>query len=490
METSGLRRPDGSYAGALTDENIRAVFDGAGDFNRRELHIGEIIIYVYAIDGLTSGGDISEFVVKPLMQDSSAENAAALYERALHSTVYNSVAEPCKKLDDAANKLVNGFAVALFPGAGAIAFEDKTGEKRSPSAPEVENTVKGPKDAFTETVRTNTSLLRRHLRTPALRLYETKVGRRSLTNVTLAWIDGLTEPALVSRMQARLAEIDIDGLLTPAAVEEYLTGSRPTAFPLLQYTERTDRFAQALLEGRAGLLVDGLPLGYLAPVDLGYLMTSAEDRGTDFVSASFLRVLRYAALLLGLLLPGLYVAMAAFHPQMLPTELLQSILESKRAVPFPTIVEVLGLLAAFELLQEASVSLPQSVGQSLSIIGGLVVGSAAVEARLISPAALIVVAAAGICGFAIPGRSFADALRVWRMALAAAASLAGLFGLTLGAICLVVHLAGLDSFGISYLAPFSGIGGARALLRPRLVREPLRDPLLRPLDRRNQGGKR
>ena len=148
------------------------------------------------------------------------------------------------------------------------------------------------------------------------------------------------------------------------------------------------------------------------------------------------------------------------------------------------------LLAAFELLQEASVSLPQSVGQSLSIIGGLVVGSAAVEARLISPAALIVVAAAGICGFAIPGRSFADALRVWRMALAAAASLAGLFGLTLGAICLVVHLAGLDSFGISYLAPFSGVGGARALLRPRLVREPLRDPLLRPLDRRNQGGKR
>ena len=316
-------------------------------------------------------------------------------------------------------------------------------------------------------------------------------GGGSLTNVTLAWIDGLTEPALVQRMQARLAEIDIDGLLTPAAVEEYLTGSRPTAFPLLQYTERTDRFAQALLEGRAGLLVDGLPLGDPAPVDLGYLMTSAEDRGTDFVSASFLRVLRYAALLLGLLLPGLYVAMAAFHPQMLPTELLQSDRrEQARCAEFPTIVEVLGLLAAFELLQEASVSLPQSVGQSLSIIGGLVVGSAAVEARLISPAALIVVAAAGICGFAIPGRSFADALRVWRMALAAAASLAGLFGLTLGAICLVVHLAGLESFGISYLAPFSGIGGARALLRPRLVREPLRDPLLRPLDRRNQGGKR
>ena len=448
MEQELRRLPDGTYAGAMTDEHICGIFGCCGDWNRREVRIGALTVYVYAIDGITSGGDASEYVVKPLMQDAFGGTMDELYDRALHRTVYNSVAVPCGDLQSTAEKLVNGFTVVLF-GQRAIAFETKTGEKRSPSAPEVENTVKGPKDAFTETVRTNTSLLRRHLRTPALRLYETVVGRRSLTNVTLAWIDGLTEPALVSRMQARLAEIDIDGLLTPAAVEEYLTGSRPTAFPLLQYTERTDRFAQALLEGRAGLLVDGLPLGYLAPVDLGYLMTSAEDRGTDFVSASFLR-----------------------------------------AVPFPTIVEVLGLLAAFELLQEASVSLPQSVGQSLSIIGGLVVGSAAVEARLISPAALIVVAAAGICGFAIPGRSFADALRVWRMALAAAASLAGLFGLTLGAICLVVHLAGLESFGISYLAPFSGVGGARALLRPRLVREPLRDPLLRPLDRRNQGEKR
>ena len=486
METSGLRRPDGSYAGALTDENIRAVFDGAGDFNRRELHIDEIIIYVYAIDGLTSGGDISEFVVKPLMQDSSAENAAALYERALHSTVYNSVAEPCKKLDDAANKLVNGFAVALFPGAGAIAFEDKTGEKRSPSAPEVENTVKGPKDAFTETVRTNTSLLRRHLRTPALRLYETKVGRRSLTNVSVAYIDGLTDPALVEKMKARLDAIDIDGLITPSAVEEYVTGSRPTAFPLLQYTERTDRFAQGLLDGRVGLLVDGLPQGYLAPVDLGYLMTSAEDQGMDYLSASFLRVLRYLAMLAGLFLPALYVAMAAFHPEMLPTQLLEAVIESKQSVPFPTILEVLGLLVAFELLQEASVSLPQSVGQSLSIIGGLVVGTAAVEAKLISPAALIVVAAAGICGFAMPGRGLAAALRLWRLVLAVLASLAGLYGMTLGALALLVHLSGLESLGQPYLAPFSAVSGKNGLLRRRLIRNKFRDSALHPQDLRRQ----
>lgn len=485
MENEALRQPDGTYASEISDETISAIFAGAADFNRRELLVGSHTLYLYAIDGLTSGGDISEFVVKPLLQDTSALTIQALYHRALSSTVYNSVAESCPDLNTVAMKLVNGYSVVLF-GDQAIAFETKTGEKRSPSAPEVENTVKGPKDAFTETIRTNTSLLRRHLRSPALRLYETQVGRRSLTNVSVAYLDGLTNPEMVENVKRRLSEIDIDGFVTPSAVEEYMTGSRPTAFPLLQYTERTDRFAQALLDGRIGLLVDGLPLGYLLPVDLGYLMTSAEDRGTDYLSASAIRILRYAAMLVSLFLPALYVAMAAFHPEMLPTQLLESVIESKQAVPFPTIFEVLGLLVAFELLQEASVSLPQSIGQSLSIIGGLVVGTAAVDAKIISPAALIVVAAAGIAGFAMPGRSFAAALRLWRFVLAVLASLMGLFGLTLGALGLLVHLAGLESMGVEYLAPFSAVSGQRAILRRRLKDRKFRDSNLYPLDVQNQ----
>lgn len=479
------RKEDGSYAGAMTDGNICAIFDGAGDFNRRELRVGSHTLYLYAIDGLTSGGDISEYVVKPLLQDTQGASISELLEHALHSTVYNSVAEECPDLNTVAQRLVNGFSVVLF-GHRALAFEDKTSEKRSPAPPEVENTVKGPKDAFTETVRTNTSLLRRHLRSPALRLYETKVGRRSLTNVTVAYLDGLTDPELVARVKERLAQIDIDGLLSPASVEEYLTGSRATAFPLLQYTERTDRFAQGLLDGRVGVLVDGLPLGYLAPVDLGYFMTSPEDRGRDYLSGSFLRLLRYAALLVSLFLPGLYVAMVTCHPQMLPTMLLSSVIESKQAVPFPTVLELLGLLCAFELLQEAGVAMPQSVGQSLSIIGGLVVGSAAVEARVISPVALIVVSAAGICGFALPGRSFASAIRLWRLLLTVLASLGGLFGLSVGGLCLLIHLAGLRSFGGNYLAPFSRVSGVNVLLRRRLKQQWRRDPSLHPLDGENQ----
>ena len=238
------------YKGPVTDRRIRELFADAGDFNYRTVEICGFPVHTYAIDGLTSGGDISDFVIRPLLENLQGNSMQELYQRALQTVVYNSVADVCPDLDTAARKLVNGFCVVLFEGTGAIAFEDKTEEKRSPSRPEVENTVKGPKDAFTETIRTNTSLIRRHLRTPELQLYETVVGRRSLTNVAIVSIRGLTSKELVRRLKQRLAEIDIDGLLTPAAVEEYLTGSRPTAFPLLQYTERTDRFAQALLEGK------------------------------------------------------------------------------------------------------------------------------------------------------------------------------------------------------------------------------------------------
>ena len=432
-----------------------------------KLLCGEFILYAYAIDGLTAGGDTSDFVIKPIVQQLTGETIRELYSRALRGSIYNSVADPCEDLETVALKLVNGFCVILFPGVGAIAFEVKTGVNRGPSAPQVENTVKGPKDAFVENVRINTGLVRRHLRSPDLRLYETQVGRKSLTNVSVIWLSGITDPKLVRRMKTRLEQIDIEGMISPASVEEYVTGSRATAFPLLQYTERTDRFCQGILDGKIGLLVDGLPLGYLAPVDVGGLMESPEDRSVDFVSASCIRVLRYAALLLSLFLPGVFIAMATFHHEMIPLLLLRAIIESKQAVPFSTAVEVFGLLIAFELLQESGIHLPQAIGQSVSIIGGIVVGTAAVEAKLISPAALIVVSVAGVCGFAQPNRSFAEAIRIWRFVIAGLGAAGGVFGVTVGGLLLLIHLSGLTSLDEPYLAPFSG-GSTPHILRGRL----------------------
>ena len=466
---------------------LTAQFEDAADFETRKVLCGGQLLTVLFLDGLTSGGDIAEQVVRPLAQMTDEAREEVLFTRAMQGGVWCASVKEAQSTQQAAQLLVNGFCVILFPKSGkALGCEVKTGEKRSPSPPETENTVKGAKDAFTETLRTNTSLVRRHLRTPGLRLTETVVGKRTLTKVTVCWIDRLTDPELPRRMQERLSSIDIDGALSPAAIEEYVTGSRRTAFPLLEYTERTDHFCQGLLDGQVGLLADGLPLGYLAPVGLGRLMRSPEDRATDFFSASMLRLLRYAALGVSLLLPALYAAMAMFHQQMLPTKLLLSIIESKQNVPFSTLLEVLGLLCAFELLQQAGLHLPQAVGTAVSIIGGLVVGTAAVDAKLVSPAALIVTASSGICGFTLPNRELSDAVRLWRFVLTVLAGLWGLFGVTVGLLLLLTELAGLESLGRSYLSPFGRAEVKGALVRPRLVRQKWRDGALKPMDDQNQ----
>lgn len=478
----------------LTPENVQAVFRGAADFFARRIFIGgsrELPAWVFFIDGLTSGGDISDFVVEPLMKcrPKTTDPGEAL-DWLAGSVVYCCTGEIRTTMDQVCSALVNGFAIVLPEGQyRALALEAKTGEKRGISEPSVENTVKGSKDAFVETVRTNTSLVRRHLRTPELRIEEQIVGRQTLTNVSILYINNLTDPSLVDKLRKKLESIDIDGLLSTNTLEEYLFGTS-TLFPRLVYTERTDRFCRELMGGRVGILVDGMPLGFLVPATLAQIMKTPEDRSANYIVASCVRILRYLALVVTLLLPGVYLAVRLYHSDMLPQVLLRAILESKEKVASGTAFEVISLLICFELLQEAGLRLPQNIGQTLGVIGGLVVGTAAVDASLISPAVLVMVSLAGIAGYTLPNQDFSNAVRVWRLVIVVLAWVLGLYGVLLGCLALVTELAAMETFGVSYLTPF-GSGDMGRILRTVAV-EPARSdiyrqPELRTVNKRSKG---
>jgi len=483
--------------GPLTGSALADWFDRCADFDRRPVLIGgdpEKAATAYFIQGQVRTERMNDYILRPLAQSpvlAAADRKTAL-DRMLRGAVYSQTAQAVTTLDQAVRALVDGAVVLDFPGNGTmVSFAAPTEEKRSVSAPEDEPSVMGAKDAFVESLRTNTSLVRRRLRAPELRIAEVTVGRQSLTPVDILSIQGLTDPALVAEVKRRLEAMDTDQLLEPACLEEQLVDEVDTAFPMMVCTQRPDRFCAGLTEGRVGVLADGIPQGYLLPGTVGQFLRTGQDRAQNWIAASALSVLRYVCMLVSLFLPAVYVAAVNFHPEMLPARLAWSISEAKADVPFSSVFEVLILLLAFEVLQEAGLRLPGPIGQTVSILGGLVVGSAAVEARIVSPVVLIVVALAGIAGYTMPSQPFAAALRLWRFLLAISGSLGGLFAVVAAAAALVCRLARLESFGVPYLAPFAAAGDERdrgyGVLRWPVAWVKLRPTTLRTRNRRRQG---
>ena len=488
------RDPD--CAAPLTSETLRGLFHDCADFELREVRVGgkpALTVWCCYLDGLVSGGEIAESLLRPLTDAgrfglcrSEGEALAA----ALAGQVYGATAKECRTSDEAAKAILSGFCLLVFDGLRrAAAFEARTDRQRSITDPASEQALKGARDSFVETLRVSTSLLRRHLRTPALKLRPAVLGRKSGTRAEIVWVDGVADPALVEKLRTRLDAIDTDGVLTTAALEAALSDRAASPFPQLLLTERPDRFCLNLLEGRVGLLVDGIPLGWLLPGTLPQQLRVPDDISKHFLVGSAMVLLRALALLTMLLLPALYAATAMYHQEMLPFRLLLSIIESKQSVPFSTALEVLGMLTAFELLQEAGLRLPKSIGATVSIIGALIVGQSAVEAKVVSPIAVIVVATSGIAGYTVPDQDLTLALRLARFALVLAAIAGGMFGISAAGIALLWHLCSLDSFGVAYLYPLSD-GGARdffrALLQMPLRRVKLRARALNTPDRRRQ----
>lgn len=480
----------------LTVESLQEVFKGCADFFVRPVAIHndpqrQVILCFVA--GMVRLERACDYLLKPLVENDAFTQCTMdeAYERMYRGSVYDLTVKRLSTTDETAAALINGDCVLFFREGKALSFMTGTEEKRAVSPSDNEPAIKGAKDSFVESIRTNTSLVRRRLRAPELKVKEQIVGRQTLTPVDILYIDGITNPDLVAETEKRIQAIDVDALLMTGNLEEYIVDEVDTSFPLIAYTERPDRFCSGLVEGRVGVIVDGIPLGYLLPGTVGQFFRTSQDKSENWMVASALTVLRYMCMLLTLFLPALYIAAVNFHTEMIPLKLAMSINAAKADVPFTTIFEVLIMLLAFEVLQEAGLRLPAPIGQTVSILGGLVVGSAAVEAKIVSPAVLIVVAVAGIAGYTMPSQDFSAALRVWRFLLAAAAGIAGAFGMVLGGIILVCRLASIESFGVAYLTPFASNAGEQmeghTVLRQPLYRTKLREKVLHTLNRRNQG---
>lgn len=480
----------------ITAKNIENIFSDCGDFQKREIYIAlRPVPGVTALwlDGVVDGDTVTEAIIRPLTQKIRMEGARTsrqCVDLMLHGAVYANTVQKRDRALDVVDDLCHGWCAVIFDDINeAVTFEVRTANVRSISSPTLEKSVKGAKDAFVETLRINTSLVRRRLCTPKLKVINTRVGRKSSTRCAILYIEGVADSEIVSQLAKRLDKIDVDGLLASSGIEDYIVDCPLSPFPQTIHTERPDRFAQQILGGRIGLIVNGIPLGFLVPATLSEFMRVPQDKTNNFIVASTLSVMRWLALFMSLALPAILVAISMYHQEMIPTKLLVSLVQAKQSVPFSVAFEVISMLLAFDLLQEAGLRLPNPVGDTVSIIGALIVGQSAVEARVVSPVAVIIVALAGICGYTLPSQDMSAALRVCRIVLVILALASGLFGVAAGICMLCFYLCGIESFGVNYMSPLSSgrkNGIFRALLRTPERKNKYRDPDLKTPDKRKQ----
>lgn len=450
---------------AELQRNLQTVKEALGqssDLVAREFRIGSeerIQAALLYIDGLTHSGDILETLMVELRETPLGEKIGS-HDNPLRllMDVAISIGEVrmLSDFDTLFSAVLSGDAVLLLDGhEEGIANGQKNWKDRGIKEPSSQSVIRGPKDGFTETFRTNTALIRRKIKDPNLWLESKVIGRVTRTDIGVMYIKGIVNEEVLKEVHARLDRIDVDSILESGYIEELIQDETLTPFPTIFNTERPDTVAASLLEGRIAILVDGTPFVLVVPALFTQFYQASEDyyHRADF--ATLIRFIRYICIFIALLAPSLYIAITTFHHELLPTSLLIGLAAQREGVPFPAFVEAVMMEITFEILREAGVRMPRAIGQSVSIVGTLVIGQAAVEAGLVSPAMVIVVSITAISNFVVPAFNMAISLRILRFAFMLLAASFGLFGLTVGLIALVLHLCSLRSFGIPYLSPFA-----------------------------------
>ncbi len=445
-------------------EIIEQIIENNVDIVKREfvfhgpIDISGVVFYT---DGLVNVQLIDSEILKPLMiyssqirEQDNTQVTHFLAENIKNHLILNTAVKFVTKISDALENILSGDTLVLldFCDQGFIA-STKGWDARSVGEAETETVVRGPRDGFTESIRTNTALVRRRIRDPYLRMEAMKIGEKSKTDVHIAYVKGIVKDGIVNEVRERLQKIKIDLVLESGYIEELIRDAPNSPFSTIQSTERPDKVAAALYEGRVAIFVDNTPFVLLVPTFFWQYIQASDDYYSSFWTGSFFRLIRYIAFLISLTLPSLYVLIVSFHQEMIPTTLALTIAAGRDVSPFPALIEALVMEISFELIREAGLRIPKPIGQTVSIIGSLVIGQAAVQAGFVSPSILIIVAITGISSFAIPNYATSFALRLVRFPLLIASGTLGLMGFGAVFVMITIHVLSLRSFGEPYTAP-------------------------------------
>lgn len=443
-------------------DNLKKMLDEPNDLVIREftIHDSKHKCAVAYIDGMVDSDLVHNNIMKSVqlitgrkpLPDAESKLFEEIYQEILSVT---SIKEGTT-LDDISNAILSGSTIFYLNGINKVIIMNTQGwETRSIEEPITETVIRGSREGFVENLRTNTVLIRRYIRDPNLRFRTYQVGRRSKKDLVVSYIDGIINPDIVKEVKRRLETIDMDDAPESGYIEEWIEDSFLSPFPQILNTERPDKVAAALLEGKVAILLDGTPFVLIAPATLGNTLQSPEDYYERWTIGTLLRALRYLAAFIAVFLPALYIALVSFHQGMIPSDLAFSIAATREGVPFPAFVEAMLMAVVMELLREAGTRLPTPIGQTIGIVGGLVIGEAAVSAGLVSPAMVIVIALNAIASFSLPSYSVAISFRILLFGLMLAAAIFGLYGIILCYIMLNIHLVNLKSFGVPYTTPFA-----------------------------------
>lgn len=439
---------------------LTQMFGNSSDIKMREMILGKDRVRCLAAYIEITAGSLAfeNSLVGRLLNDLSHLPAEQIYESLADNGQGLCDVTPFDNIEDAVQfGMLTGDVILFIDGfKAALKIPDKGYPNMGVTKPDSEKVIRGSQEGFADSVKVNTALIRKRIRSTKVRVKEVKAGLYSHTNIDLVYMEGLVYPSLLDEIERRLDSYTIDDVPDSGTIEQLTEDEWYSPFPQFQTTQRPDRAAIAVMEGRVVLICDNSPTALILPTDINSMLKTSDDYYNRFQIATLERWIRYASAVMALALPAFYLAVTNFHTQILPTSLLLSFAAARQGVPFPAVVEVLLMELSFELLREAGVRLPGAMGNTIGIVGGLIIGQAAVEANLVSPIVVIVVAFTALSSFAIPNEELATAFRILKFYMIAMAAWLGLFGFLASALSILIHLAKLRSFGIPYLMPYVG----------------------------------